>query len=133
LDIYNTRILDIYNTCILNIYNTHILDISITCMDIYSTCYSAIRRYIMWHSQLRIYIPWGAAEGNIHHAAVLSIKTAFNLVKIHLLFCIIPLKKNIGIYYEFSLLHMFSLVLQPWMSAYIRKTDGVYISIPKND
>jgi hypothetical protein len=28
---------------------------------------------------------------------------------------------------EFSLLHIFSLVLQPWMSAYIRKTDGVYI------
>jgi hypothetical protein len=26
------------------------------------------------------------------------------------------------IYYEFSLLHIFSLVLQPWMSAYIRKT-----------
>jgi hypothetical protein len=37
------------------------------------------------------------------------------------------------IYYEFSLLHKFSLVLQPWMSAYIRKTDGVYISVPKND
>jgi hypothetical protein len=37
------------------------------------------------------------------------------------------------IYYGFSLLHIFSLVLQPWMSAYIRKTDGVYISVPKND
>jgi hypothetical protein len=37
------------------------------------------------------------------------------------------------LYYEFSLLHIFSLVLQPWMSAYIRKTDGVYISVPKND
>jgi hypothetical protein len=33
------------------------------------------------------------------------------------------------IYYGFSLLHNFSLVLQPWMSAYIRKTDGVYISV----
>jgi hypothetical protein len=30
----------------------------------------------------------------------------------------------IYIYYEFSVLHIFSLVLQPWMSAYIRKTDG---------
>ena len=39
----------------------------------------------------------------------------------------------IYIYYEFSLLHIFSLVLQPWMSAYIRKTDGVYISVPQND
>jgi hypothetical protein len=39
----------------------------------------------------------------------------------------------IQLYYEFSLLHIFSLVLQPWMSAYIRKTDGVYISVPKND
>jgi hypothetical protein len=39
----------------------------------------------------------------------------------------------IYIYYEFSLLHIFSLVLQSWMSAYIRKTDGVYISVPKND
>jgi hypothetical protein len=38
---------------------------------------------------------------------------------------------NIPVYYEFSLLHIFSLVLQPWMSAYIRKTDGVYISVPK--
>ena len=33
------------------------------------------------------------------------------------------------LYYEFNLLHIFSLVLQPWMSAYIRKTDGVYISV----
>ena len=41
--------------------------------------------------------------------------------------------RNLTIYYEFSLLHIFSLVLQPWMSAYIRKTDGVYISVPKND
>ena len=37
--------------------------------------------------------------------------------------------KGIYIYhYGFSLLHTFSLVLQPWMSAYIRKTDGVCIS-----
>ena len=43
-----------------------------------------------------------------------------------LLLCIV-------LYYGFSLLHIFSLVLQPWMSAYIRKTDGVYISVPKND
>jgi len=34
----------------------------------------------------------------------------------------------IWVYYGFSLLHKFSLVLQPGMSAYIRKTDGVYIS-----
>ena len=40
---------------------------------------------------------------------------------------------NINQYYEFSLLHIFSLVLQPWMSAYIRKTDGVYISVLKKD
>jgi hypothetical protein len=33
-------------------------------------------------------------------------------------------------YYEFSLLHIFSLVIQPWMSAYIRKTD-VYIFSPQ--
>ena len=39
----------------------------------------------------------------------------------------------IYIYYKFSLLHIFSLVLQPWMSAYIRKTDGVYISVPQKD
>ena len=37
------------------------------------------------------------------------------------------------IYYGFNLLHKFLLVLQPWMSAYIRKTDGVYISVPKKD
>jgi hypothetical protein len=42
-------------------------------------------------------------------------------------------KCNIIIYYGFSLLHIFSLVLQPWMSAYIWKTDRVYISVPKND
>ena len=40
---------------------------------------------------------------------------------------------NINQYYEFSLLHIFSLVLQPWMSAYIQKTDVVYISVPKKD
>ena len=33
------------------------------------------------------------------------------------------------IYYEFSLLHIFSLVIQPWMSAYIQKTDGVYMYV----
>ena len=44
-----------------------------------------------------------------------------------------PTFKDIYIYYGFSLLHIFALVLQPWMSAYIRKTDGVYISVPKND
>ena len=33
---------------------------------------------------------------------------------------------QVNIYYGFSLLHLFSLVLQPWMSAYIRKT---YISV----
>jgi hypothetical protein len=36
---------------------------------------------------------------------------------------------TIYIYYEFSLLHIFSLVIQPWMSAYIRKTDGVYMYV----
>ena len=36
---------------------------------------------------------------------------------------------NINIYYEFSLLHIFSLVIKPWMSAYIRKTDGVYMYV----
>ena len=35
----------------------------------------------------------------------------------------------IDIYYEFSLLHIFSLVIQPWMSAYIRKTDRVYMYV----
>jgi hypothetical protein len=57
--------------------------------------------YIMWHSRHRIYIPWGAA---MEHRSLLN---------------------------RFSLLHIFSLVLQPWMSANIRKTDGVYISVPK--
>ena len=28
--------------------------------------------YIMWHSRLRIYIPWGAAEGNIYHKPGMS-------------------------------------------------------------
>ena len=28
--------------------------------------------YIMWHSRLRIYIPWGAAEGNIHRKPGMS-------------------------------------------------------------
>jgi hypothetical protein len=43
------------------------------------------------------------------------------------------IKYYITIYYGFSLLHIFSLVLQPWMSACIRKTDEVYISVPQND
>jgi uncharacterized membrane protein SpoIIM required for sporulation len=38
-------------------------------------------------------------------------------------------KKSKKIYYEFSLLRIFSLVIQPWMSAYIRKTDGVYMYV----
>jgi hypothetical protein len=36
---------------------------------------------------------------------------------------------DIMLYYEFSLLRIFSLVIQPWMSAYIRKTDGVYMYV----
>jgi hypothetical protein len=48
-----------------------------------------------------------------------------------------PYPIYIKIYYEFSLLHIFSLVIQPWMSAYIRKTDGVYMYVfglaPKNN
>ena len=40
-----------------------------------------------------------------------------------------PYPIYIKIYYEFSLLHIFSLVIQPWMSAYIRKTDGVYMYV----
>jgi hypothetical protein len=28
--------------------------------------------YIMWHSRLRIYIPWGAAEGKIYHKPGMS-------------------------------------------------------------
>ena len=40
-------------------------------------------------------------------------------------------ENHIYIYYEFSLLHKLSLVLQPLMSAYIRKTDGVYIWMPR--
>jgi hypothetical protein len=34
---------------------------------------------------------------------------------------------DIAIYYGFSLLHTFSLVLQPRMSTYIRITDWIYI------
>jgi hypothetical protein len=36
-------------------------------MDTYYTLFSYQTGYIMWHFRLRIYIPWGAAEGNIHH------------------------------------------------------------------
>ena len=39
------------------------------------------------------------------------------------------IKENIIWYYGFGLLHTFSLVLQPWMSAYIWKTDGVYMYV----
>jgi hypothetical protein len=28
--------------------------------------------YILWHSRLKIYIPWGAAEGNIDHKPGMS-------------------------------------------------------------
>jgi hypothetical protein len=46
-----------------------------------------------------------------------------------LLICTIYINTYIYVYYEFSLLHIFSLVLQPWMSAYIRKTGGVYMYV----
>jgi hypothetical protein len=38
---------------------------------------------------------------------------------------------DIAIYYGFSLLHTFSLVPQPWMSAYIRTTDGVFFKLSR--
>jgi hypothetical protein len=38
---------------------------------------------------------------------------------------------NVNIYYGFSLLHTFALVIRPWMSTYIQKTDGVYIMTSK--
>ena len=57
------------------------------------------------------------------------IKVVFDWIWLmtHLLYTIyyIVINLYIYIYYEFSLLHIFSLVLQPWMSA--------YISVPKND
>jgi hypothetical protein len=71
------------------------------------------------------------------HAAVLSIKTAVTYIQqiyffqhsfsyfIYWSYSFSSFLIWIKIYYEFSLLHIFSLVIQPWMSAYIRKTDGV--------
>jgi hypothetical protein len=44
-------------------------------LDSLTLCYmlfSYQTGYIMWHSRLRIYIPWGAAEGNIHHKPGMS-------------------------------------------------------------
>ena len=91
INIQYTCIINIQYICIINIQYTSSLHVLLIHTKMYYMLFSYQTGYIMWHSQLRIYIPWGAAEGNIHHAAVLSIKTAFNLVKIHLLFCIIPL------------------------------------------
>ena len=39
---------------------------------IYYMLFSYQTGYIMWHSRLRIYIPWGTAEGNIHHKPGMS-------------------------------------------------------------
>ena len=40
--------------------------------NIYYMLFSYQTGYIMWHSRLRIYIPWGAAEGNIYHKPGMS-------------------------------------------------------------
>jgi hypothetical protein len=38
----------------------------------YYVLFSYQTGYIMWHSRLKIYIPWGAAEGNIYHKLGMS-------------------------------------------------------------
>ena len=53
------------------------------------------------------------------------------LVKIYIGYWQTCQYSRIYLYYGFSLLHIFSLVLQPWMSAYIRKTDWYIFQSPK--
>ena len=78
--------------------------------------------YIMWHSRLRIYIPLGA---DIYIADLTEGAKWFviTLIKIVLQYVIL--------YYRFSLLHIFALVLQPWMSAYSENRKGIYFSPQK--
>ena len=80
------------------------------------------------YSQSVFYIPWAA--GTLSSPPLITFKSIVitNTCKYDLIQHL-----NIKIYYGFSLLHKFSLVVQPWMSAYIRKTDGVYISVSYND
>ena len=51
----------------INIHTTYFLTV-----HIYYMLFSYQTGYIMWHSRLRIYIPWGAAEGNIYHKPGMS-------------------------------------------------------------
>ena len=76
----------------------------------------------MWHSRLRIYIPLGA---DIYIADLTEGAKWFviTLIKIVLQYVIL--------YYRFSLLHIFALVLQPWMSAYSENRKGIYFSPQK--
>jgi hypothetical protein len=84
-------------------------------------------------------LPWAGFEltilvliGNDYRYTITTTTTHNIFVRYHIV-SFLQILYFITIYYEFSLLHIFSLVLQPWMSAYIRKTDGVYISVPEND
>jgi hypothetical protein len=106
--------------------------------------------YIMWCSRLRIYIPRGAIQLSdrvypwrrkfsrlkvlficygtaVEHRSLLNRSGICDGINRCNIFC----SCSRYVYYEFSLLHIFSLVIQPWMSAYIRKTDGVYIFSPQ--
>ena len=52
------------------------LGLKFKCVQFYSHDYYMLfsyqTGYIMWHSRLRIYIPWGAAERNIYHMPGMS-------------------------------------------------------------
>jgi hypothetical protein len=45
---------------------------SLKCLLLYYMLFSYQTGYIMWHSRLMIYIPWGASEGNIEHKPGMS-------------------------------------------------------------
>jgi hypothetical protein len=49
-----------------------IIYICIYYRSLYYMLFSYQTGYIMWHSRLMIYIPWGAAEGNIEHKPGMS-------------------------------------------------------------
>ena len=61
---------------VINHCDRHITPLSDTDISLglftYYMLFSYQTGYIMWHSRLRIYIPWGAAEGNIYHMPGMS-------------------------------------------------------------
>jgi hypothetical protein len=122
--------------CFISGYSVTLLLCGVLYPDIPWLCYYVLLYILIFHdfvTMCLLYIPIFHDFGTMCCSFYIPIFRDFITMYCFISGYSVTLLLCVVLYYGFSLLHIFSLVLQPWMSAYIRKTDGVYISVPKND